>query len=293
MFHLPATEQEMAGALANEKITILLVGRSGNGKSSIFNSIFLGSKLTECNGIRSTVIDIDGLKKEVDILEFSGIIDDDEVINPSDTPMTLAKQAIEKLNGVSVIVFVLKYGVRYTNQEKTAVRMTKDLFCESIFKDRGILAFSYGDNFHLDQDGVERCFKEWCAQQTGEIKSLFNEVENRCCLFNNKIDKLDDTVLKQQRNDFWEKVNTLLKQRNFDKYDLQMFEKDHMIEEKKKKNGFTRFKRWIKKKKEKKKEEKKEKKKEEKKEEKKEKKKEEKKEKKKASLERKKDKKQY
>ncbi|KAK6961799.1 protein AIG1, partial [Biomphalaria glabrata] len=101
----------------------------------------------------------------------------------------LVQELSSKYGGIVALVFVLKYGVRFTKQEKDAVSVVKSVFGDSVFRDRGIIAFSCGDLFDLDcgdtLDNTER-FMDWCREQTGDIEKLFQEVNYRCVLFDNK-----------------------------------------------------------------------------------------------------------
>ncbi|KAH9523973.1 hypothetical protein Btru_047717 [Bulinus truncatus] len=153
-----------------DKKVVLVVGRSGNGKSSCVNSIeTLKSDLhpLECRGVGDAIDDL--TEGEVDPKKVEDKVADCET----------------KYGGVDAIVHVLKYGVRFTKQEKDAVAKVKSVFGADIFRTRGILVFTYGNNFEADSEGRYK-FIEWCGDQRGDIKTLFEEVENRCVLFNNK-----------------------------------------------------------------------------------------------------------
>uniref|UniRef100_A0A2C9L3X7 AIG1-type G domain-containing protein n=1 Tax=Biomphalaria glabrata TaxID=6526 RepID=A0A2C9L3X7_BIOGL len=158
-----------------EKV-VLFVGRSGNGITSCVQTIEkindTGLVVKECPDVGDNDQD---LKK-----------DKNEVLQDT---ANLIQELDLKYCGTNALVFVLKYGVRYTKQEKNAVAVVKYLFGDSVFRDRGIIAFTYGDLFDLDcgdtLDNTER-FMDWCREQPGDIEKLFQEVNYRCVLFDNK-----------------------------------------------------------------------------------------------------------
>ncbi|KAK6961801.1 AIG protein [Biomphalaria glabrata] len=158
-----------------EKV-VLFLGRSGNGITSCVQTIEkindTGLVVKECPDVGDNDQD---LKK-----------DKDEVLQDT---ANLIQDLDLKYGGTNALVFVLKYGVRFTKQEKDAVAVVKSVFGDSVFSDRGIIAFTYGDLFDLDcgdtLDNTER-FMDWCREQTGDIEKLFQEVNYRCVLFDNK-----------------------------------------------------------------------------------------------------------
>ncbi|CAL1546308.1 unnamed protein product [Lymnaea stagnalis] len=108
----------------------------------------------------------------------------------------------------------MKYGVRYTKQEKDSVKMIKCIFGENIFVDWGIIVFTYGDNFYTDS---QITFDDWCREQTGDIKSLFEEVQYRCVIFDNKSVNIE--LQNRQRSTLSTLINRV-KERNVGRYKI-------------------------------------------------------------------------
>ncbi|KAK0040739.1 AIG protein, partial [Biomphalaria pfeifferi] len=167
---------KMAAVPYENKTVILFLGRSGNGKTScvqtLNDKVNTDLLLVECPDVGDTEGD---LQKDMDTL-----LKDTE---------KLVQYLSSKYGGIVALVFVLKYGVRFTKQEKDAVSVVKSVFGDSVFRDRGIIAFSCGDVFDLDYgdtpDKAER-FMDWCREQKGDLEKLFQEVNYRCVLLNNK-----------------------------------------------------------------------------------------------------------
>ncbi|CAL1546314.1 unnamed protein product [Lymnaea stagnalis] len=188
--------------------TFLVVGRQGQGKSSVGNSILQYKYFTT----KTTRREVTESKPNVDVAENEGVVLVDTTgIGDTGSDMTgdvqsviaSAREAVVRCDtGFDALLLVLKYGVRFTKQEKDAVQMVKSIFGENVFRDWGILVFSYGDNFDLDTEDDEITFEDWCREQTGHIKTLFEEVGYRCVLFDNsskytaKQDKEREKLLK-------------------------------------------------------------------------------------------------
>ncbi|BFZ09346.1 hypothetical protein BsWGS_12385 [Bradybaena similaris] len=177
-------------------VNLLLVGRNGNGKSSIGNSI-LGAKFFASNSYRQSSIDnIKKANNKVDgtiITVVDGpFINDTNLNDPDDIKLALecGEKAMQLCpdGGFHAVVIILRYGVRFTQQEKDTISFIRAVFGENVIKDHGICAFSYGDSFARDveEDGVS--FENWCMNQTGDVADLFKECRNKYVIFNNRDD---------------------------------------------------------------------------------------------------------
>ncbi|XP_059140853.1 GTPase IMAP family member 7-like [Physella acuta] len=182
--------------------TLLVVGRTGNGKSSTINSILQKQVTTRGDEIS---VNTNG---DLTLIDGSGIGDtgDDMIVTPRDLIDSIKEKMAQ---GFTALLFMLKYGVRFTQQEKNAVKTVKSIFGEDVFRNWGIIVMTHGDNFELDQD-EDYCqsFQDWCQDQRGDIQNLFQECSGRCVLFNNK--RPDDTQ-NQVLNSFVQKVKSTVK----------------------------------------------------------------------------------
>ncbi|CAL1534692.1 unnamed protein product, partial [Lymnaea stagnalis] len=194
--------------------TLLLVGRSRNGRSSVINSI-LGQKMLFKTRVPSEVtrltneihnndeyVVVDGLGIGDKGAEMPGDIQEGLITRKFDNRPTLLHRC-----GFDALIFVLKYSFRFTKQEKDAVQMVKSIFGENVFRDWGILVFSYGDCYEYDYQESNKTFKDVCMKKRGDIKALFEEVSYRCVLFNNKTKDRDK--LEQQRRELSNNIQEL------------------------------------------------------------------------------------
>ncbi|XP_059152003.1 uncharacterized protein LOC131938117 [Physella acuta] len=181
---------------------LFIVGRDGNGKTSTCRSILskqTRDQLDKFIYINDTLaIGIGTRKSEnFEVTAIDGkCVGDTEPDLPSTSLLVAAIRKAIPPEGITAFVFVMKYGTRYTKQEKDAVDKIKRLFGEDVFRKWGVLVFTHGDNFDLDHEDEKMDFDAWCKEQQGDIASLFVECGHRYVLFNNKSQDKQGMVLK-------------------------------------------------------------------------------------------------
>ncbi|XP_067237128.1 GTPase IMAP family member 8-like isoform X2 [Chanodichthys erythropterus] len=169
-----------AGVTHDEDLRIVLLGKTGVGKSAtgntilrrdMFESIPNPSSVTrECqketsefNGRRITVIDTPGL--------FDTEVDNEETLKEIVKCISMAAP------GPHVFLLVLQVG-RFTQEEKDAVKMIQEMFGD---KSRmyTIVLFTRGDE--LGKAKIEDY-----AERNGSLKNIIHQCGNRYHVFNNK-----------------------------------------------------------------------------------------------------------
>jgi hypothetical protein len=193
-------------------VNLLIVGRDGNGKTSTGNSI-LGQKLfNPSSSHESARLDfreakdqlVDG--REVRLTKLSGLDypTTDGACNVDEHFEKMGKVVRSNEDGFSAIIIVLKYGLRYTQQERESITMIKSTFGSDVLKDYGVIVLTNGDSFAADMEDGGSTFEDWCQSQIGDFQALLNECDKRVVLFNNRAKEVQ--ILKDQRENLFAMV---------------------------------------------------------------------------------------
>ncbi|XP_025083368.1 GTPase IMAP family member 8-like [Pomacea canaliculata] len=171
-----------------EELRVVLLGKTGTGKSSLGNSLLGREVFAPARGLLSGTQKCQWAEATVDgvtlsVTDTPGLCDTHR--SEEDVLVEVGKSVSLACPGPHVVIIVLKCTNRFTKEEYEAVKTLLDLFGERVRRHL-MIVFTCGNELADDINGMQVVLEEQLSKADKKLKEVLCDAYNRYCIVSNK-----------------------------------------------------------------------------------------------------------
>ncbi|KAJ8032136.1 Immune-associated nucleotide-binding protein 7 [Holothuria leucospilota] len=200
-----------------DKVNIILVGRGGNGKSSVGNTL-LGRQCFSTREGQNT-LQLAKLQKrnfEVNVMDTPDLFDQHHQMETEQQTMEMVKTAMDFPDGIHLFLIVCRGDVRLKDEERKMLAELEKKYDQGV-KDHSLLVLTHSNDF-LRHKSLEEVLKT-----NEDLWNVFTYVRGRVIAIENIHERLTDLTIEDQQTHLLRTIFEVIRMQHHKSYGQNIF----------------------------------------------------------------------